>query len=69
MPCKCNLDKFNEKANEKAVSLAHDIYNCNGGYEEDGAADAIFQLLKESYLAGYRQCEEDFKIAKLETES
>ena len=35
MPCKFNLDKFNEKANEKAVGLAHDIYNWNGGVVVD----------------------------------
>lgn len=64
MPCKCNSDKFNEKAREKAVGLAFDIFDWAGGYDANGAADAIFELLKEAYRAGYRRCEEDSKTEK-----
>jgi len=63
MPYDYDLQKFEEKAKEKAGSLAHDIYDWNSGYEEYGAAMEIFRLLKEAYLAGYKQCEQDFHTA------
>lgn len=57
MPYEFDLDKFKEKAHKTAINIA--VSN-----NKDNMALQIENAMIESYIAGYKQCIDDYEINK-----